>query len=434
MPRPPKVPAELVGRSEPAPDALPPEGDWESDGMTDIQAEEFAQSIRPTWDTFAPSAFPSAGPASIHDSGPVGDEAITQDIPISVPKAKVVRPLVLTVAGVALVSWGLAWVYGVNLEDAAVLGRAAHPERAAAPAAAPRSPNKPLPKSNADRSLPQSKRAKERPDRRHGSPEPAVAKMLENRTPRLQPAKSTEPPKTTKRASGLPEPALTVSKPGPRPGTTSESSATRPAASRVAVVAPKPPEASRKVSNEANPRHKRAVATATRPDKPPAGERSVQDTAIGPALRPSAGSSSSRRPVAAAPSVKPEQARPKPRVHIRIAANPAHARLLWDGERVDNPFDKWLPKGGRRSLRAEAEGYAPVRLSVSLNRNRSLVLRLKQRSKPRARSERDKVARAQRPGQAAKPDSPSVRPSKPASPKAKRKKRETPFVRSNPYQ
>jgi hypothetical protein len=63
-------------------------------------------------------------------------------------------------------------------------------------------------------------------------------------------------------------------------------------------------------------------------------------------------------------------------VRIRIAAEPAHARIKLDGKRVQNPYDARKPKGGRHRVLIEAKGRVPRDLTLDYQRDENIRVKL----------------------------------------------------------
>ena len=79
------------------------------------------------------------------------------------------------------------------------------------------------------------------------------------------------------------------------------------------------------------------------------------------------------------PAVEPEPAPPPepPQVHVVVRTVPANATLLVDGARVGNPYDARLAQGGTLQAQASANGFQPASEQVEIDRDRTVVLRLR---------------------------------------------------------
>ncbi len=63
-------------------------------------------------------------------------------------------------------------------------------------------------------------------------------------------------------------------------------------------------------------------------------------------------------------------------MRLRVRTLPAGATLRMDGTPIANPFDAALARGGTHRLSASAQGYQDATEAVSLDRDRTVTLRL----------------------------------------------------------
>lgn len=118
-------------------------------------------------------------------------------------------------------------------------------------------------------------------------------------------------------------------------------------------------------------------------------------------------------PTPSAPAVTPTQPAEAKTVHVRISTTPSGAELKLDGERVPNPFDAWVNRGGSHNVVADADGYTQREWSIAFDQDQTLSLVLKREEAKRP------ARRVRRP--APRPTTSKTRP------------RGAGFVTDNPY-
>ena len=85
-------------------------------------------------------------------------------------------------------------------------------------------------------------------------------------------------------------------------------------------------------------------------------------------------------------------------VHVRVTTTPASAQLSLDGTAVPNPFDAWVARSGGHRFSARADGYIEQSQTVSFEKDRTVSLVLSPASKPAAQTTppaREKTARTE---------------------------------------
>lgn len=125
-------------------------------------------------------------------------------------------------------------------------------------------------------------------------------------------------------------------------------------------------------------------------------------------------------------------------VRVHVSARPAQASLTLDNEPIPNPFEADMVKGGKHRVQAHAAGHESADVTIALDRDRELALRLPRKRAPRPASVSHEPSRKRRPSAAARQTAPkSERPSPPRrtqpTPSTPSDSRGAGFVTESPY-
>jgi hypothetical protein len=81
-------------------------------------------------------------------------------------------------------------------------------------------------------------------------------------------------------------------------------------------------------------------------------------------------------PAAELPAPQPAEPATPATVHVRISAEPADAALTLDNTAIPNPFEADVPKSHKHRVQAHAPGHRSADVTVELDRDREVALKL----------------------------------------------------------